>query len=129
MERDAVWMLDRGGMERGGCCLGITLRDSGRLALFLDGGAKIRGRSIVPDGWLAAATVNQVNPPGAAPYGYFWWPRPDGYEAVGIFGQSMRFIPGERLIVITNGAALQASGADVDSPKAALLIAVQTALR
>ena len=74
MENDAVWMLDRGGLERGGCCLGMTLRDSGRLALFIEGGAKVHGHSILPEGWLAAATVNQVNPPGPVPYGYFWWP-------------------------------------------------------
>jgi CubicO group peptidase (beta-lactamase class C family) len=128
MERDAVWMLDRGGLERGGCCLGITLRDYGRLALFIDGGAVVHGRSIVPDGWLTAATINEVNPPGPVPYGYFWWPHPDGYEAIGIFGQSIRFIPTEHLIVITNGATPQATGPDIDSAKAALLDAVRTAL-
>jgi len=63
------------------------------------------------------------------PYGYFWWPRPDGYEAVGIFGQSIRFIPAEHLIVITNGATQQATGADINSAKAALLEAVRMALR
>ena len=129
MESDAVWMLDRGGFERGGCCLGLTLRDYGRLALFIEGGAKVDGRSILPDGWLAASTVNQVMPPGPVPYGYFWWPRPDGYEAVGIFGQSMRFVPSERLIVIINGATLQATGADINSAKAALLDAVRQSLR
>ena len=129
MESDAVWMLDRGGLERGGCCIGMTLRDSGRLALFIDGGATVHGRSIVPDGWLAAATANEVNPPGPVPYGYFWWPRPDGYEAIGIFGQSIRFIPAEHLIVITNGATPQATGTDINSAKAALLGAVRTTLR
>jgi CubicO group peptidase (beta-lactamase class C family) len=129
MESDAVWMLDRGGLERGGCCIGMTLRDHGRLALFIAGGANVRGRSILPDGWLAAATVNQVNPSGPVPYGYFWWPRPDGYEAIGIFGQSIRFIPAEHLIVITNGATPQATGADINSAKAALLDAVLMVLR
>jgi CubicO group peptidase (beta-lactamase class C family) len=126
MESDAVWMLDRGGFERGGCCIGMTLRDYGRLALFIDGGATVDGRSIVPDGWLAAATVNEVNPPGPVPYGYFWWPHPDGYEAIGIFGQSIRFIPEEHLIVITNGATPHATGAEINSAKAALLVAVRT---
>jgi CubicO group peptidase (beta-lactamase class C family) len=129
MESDAVWMLDRGGLERGGCCMGMTLRDYGRLAVFIAGGAHVQGRSILPDGWLAAATVNEVNPPGPVPYGYFWWPRPDGYEAIGIFGQSIRFIPAEHLIVITNGATPQATGADINSAKAALLDAVRMALR
>ena len=128
MERDAVWMVDRGGLERGGCCLGMTLRDSGRLALFIAGGAKVQGRSILPDGWLAAATVNEVSPPGPVPYGYFWWPRPDGYEAVGIFGQSIRFVPAEQLIVITNGATLRPTGDDISSAKTALLQAARAAL-
>lgn len=127
MQSDAVWMLDRGGQERGGCCIGMTLRDYGRLALFIDGGAMVDGRSIVPDGWFAAATVNEVRPPGPVPYGYFWWPRPDGYEAVGIFGQSIRFLPAEHLIVITNGATPQATGADINSAKAALLDAIRRA--
>lgn len=127
MESDAVWMLDRGGLERGGCCMGITLRDYGRLALFIEGGARVDGRSILPDGWLAAATVNEVNPPGAVPYGYFWWPRPDGYEAIGIFGQSIRFVPAEHLIVIINGATRRPTGTDINSAKTALLDAVRTA--
>jgi CubicO group peptidase (beta-lactamase class C family) len=129
MESDAVWMLDRGGMERGGCCLGMTLRDYGRLALFLEGGAIVDGRSILPDGWLATATVNQVNPPGRVPYGYFWWPRPDGFEAVGIFGQSIRFVLAERLIIITNGATREPTGDDINSAKTALLAAARSALR
>jgi CubicO group peptidase (beta-lactamase class C family) len=129
MESDAVWMLDRGGLERGGCCLGMTLRDYGRFALFIEGGAKVHGASILPEGWLAAATVNEVNPPGPVPYGYFWWPRPDGFEAVGIFGQSIRFVPAEHLIVITNGATPQPTGEDINSAKAALLAATRAALQ
>ena len=39
MERDAVWMVDRGGLELGGCCISMTLRDYGRIGQFmLDGG-------------------------------------------------------------------------------------------
>jgi CubicO group peptidase (beta-lactamase class C family) len=129
MESDAVWMLDRGGLERGGCCLGITLRDYGRLALFIDAGAKVHVRSILPDGWLATATMNEVDPPGPVPYGYFWWPRPDGYEAVGIFGQSIRFVPAEHLIVITNGASSKPTGEDITSAKAAVLGAARAAFK
>lgn len=87
------------------------------------------GRSILPDGWLEAATVNEVDPPGPVPYGYFWWPRPDGYEAIGIFGQSIRFVPGDHLIVITNGATLRPTGNDISSAKSALLQAARAALR
>jgi hypothetical protein len=41
--------------RRGGCCLSMSLRDSGRLALFMDGGARVHVRSMVPDDWLATA--------------------------------------------------------------------------
>ncbi len=61
MEKDAVWMLDRGGLERGGCCIGLTMR---RLppwfAEFIAGGGMIDRRSILPDGWLAQATVQSA---------------------------------------------------------------------
>lgn len=128
MERTAIWMVDRGGLERGGCCIGMTLRDYGRLALFISAGANVHGEPILPEGYLAAATTNKVAAAGTVPYGYFWWPQPDGYEAIGIFGQSMRFVPNEHLIVITNGATPQATGRDITSAKAALLDAVRRAL-
>jgi len=43
--------------------------------------------------------------------------------------QSIRFIPAEHLIVITNGATPQATGADINSAKAELLDAVRMTLR
>jgi CubicO group peptidase (beta-lactamase class C family) len=43
MERDAVWMVDRGGLELGGCCISMTLRDYGW------------GSSCSTAGWRAAS--------------------------------------------------------------------------
>jgi CubicO group peptidase (beta-lactamase class C family) len=129
MERDAVWMTDRGGLERGGCCLAFTLRDYGRLALFIAGGGVIQGRSILPDGWLADATTNQVPPPNKVQYGYFWWVHDDGYEALGIFGQSIRFVPAQKLILVINSAAPTATGPDITAARTALLAAVEQATR
>jgi CubicO group peptidase (beta-lactamase class C family) len=129
MERDAIWMTDRGGLERGGCCLAFTLRDYGRLALFIAGGGVVHGRSILPDGWLAAATTNQVPPPNKVKYGYFWWVHDDGYEALGIFGQSIRFTPKEHLILVINSAAPTATGRDITAAHQALLDAVEQATK
>src|SRR5436190_18232252 len=35
MEKDAIWMLDTAGHERGGCCMSITLRDYGRIGQMM----------------------------------------------------------------------------------------------
>ncbi len=107
MGQDAVWMLDPGGQERGGCCISMSLRDYGRVGLFIAGGGKAGGRQIVPADWTAEATRVQIdsgNPPPAG-YGYFWWIRPYGaYEAVGIFGQSITTFKDEGLIIVVNSA-------------------------
>jgi len=129
MERDAIWMTDRGGLERGGCCLAFTLRDYGRLAMFIAAGGAIDGRSILPDGWLAAATRNEDPPPNKTPYGYFWWVHDDGYEAIGIFGQSIRFIPSQNLILVINSAAPTATGREISAAHTALLTAVEQATK
>jgi len=90
MERDAIWMIDGRGREAAGCCISMTLRDYGRVGLFIAGGGKAGGKRIVPPWWTAEATKVQISngQPPPAGYGYFWWIRPNGsYEAVGIFGQ------------------------------------------
>ena len=102
MERDANWMLDRSGTEIGGCCVSMTLRDYGRLGMFVMSGAK----GVVPPDYLAAATAKQVQSDfDGMGYGYQWWiPAPGTYEAVGIFGQSIYVNPKEKLVIVTNSA-------------------------
>ncbi len=105
MEKDAIWMLDSSGHERGGCCISMTLRDYGRMGQFmLDGGA-----GQLPDGWIAQATVNELPPPTgngrAQQYGYFWWIEPNNtFEAQGIFGQMIYVNPAEKIVIVTNSA-------------------------
>ncbi|HVY89807.1 MAG TPA: serine hydrolase domain-containing protein, partial [Hyphomonadaceae bacterium] len=60
MEQDAIWMLDKSGKERGGCCMSMTLRDYGRIGLFMLGGGKIGDKEILPPGWVDEATSNQL---------------------------------------------------------------------
>ena len=104
MERDANWMLDDWGQEHGGCCISMTLRDYGRFGQFMVEGAG----GILPDGWIQAATTNQVPIPTGGrgqQYGFFWWPRPNGhYEAQGIKGQVIHIDPVQQIVVVINSA-------------------------
>ncbi len=106
MEEDAVWMLDRGGQEFGGCCISMTLRDYGRFALFVLNGGMAGGERIVPANWFAQATRTQVDTGiGFMNYGFQWWTHADGsFEALGIFGQSIYINPAEHLIIVTSSA-------------------------
>lgn len=131
MEQDAIWMLDKAGLERGGCCMSMTLRDYARIGVFMMGGGKIDGRSILPDGYIEDATSNHV-PPGkarqaGASYGYFWWPMDDGYRAVGIFGQGIYVYPEENLVIAVNSALPKATDRAQSQKAAAMIAAVRTA--
>jgi CubicO group peptidase (beta-lactamase class C family) len=102
MEADAVWNLDSGGHERGGCCMSMTLRDYARFGLFMLEGGQAGGAQVLPAGWGAEATRAHVAMPG---YGYFWWIPGDGsYYAAGIFGQSITVVPDEQLVIAVNSA-------------------------
>lgn len=105
MEKDANWMLDYWGQEHGGCCISMTLRDYGRFGQFMLEG----GHGILPDGWIATATTNQVPTPAtgrAQPYGFFWWIQPaqNTYEAQGIKGQLIYINPAQQIVIVENSA-------------------------
>jgi CubicO group peptidase (beta-lactamase class C family) len=105
MERDAEWMIDDVGHEQGGCCIAITLRDYGRFGQFILDGARVDGKPVVPDGWLAEATRIQVSTGAASGYGYQWWPRDHGtFEGRGIYGQTLHIDPARRLVIVINSA-------------------------
>lgn len=127
MEQDATWIAnDAGpaGAEFGGSGLTTSLRDFGRLGLWvLDGGG-----SQVPEGWFAEATKPQVKAGGAA-YGYGWWPQPDGsFAALGIFGQSILIDPQRKLVVVMLGDWDQATGSEHSKARAAFWQTVQQAV-
>ncbi len=107
MQRNAVWMLDRGGNEMGGCCLSMTLRDYARFGLFFMHGGVADGKQILPKDWVKQASTTQVQSDwGHYGYGFQWWVMPGGeaYEAIGIFGQSIYLNPKDNLVVVTNSA-------------------------
>ena len=133
MEADAIWMVDKAGHERGGCCMSMTLRDYARIGLFMLGGGKINGQDILPDGWVDEATTNQL-PKGAKDargqpqsYGYFWWPREDSYAAIGIYGQGISVYPGDNLVIAINSAYVKPTDRTQSAKQAALFKAIRDA--
>ncbi|APZ98171.1 serine hydrolase [Sphingopyxis sp. QXT-31] len=105
MEQDAVWMLGATGHEISGCCVSASLKDYARFGQFMLNGGVAGGQKVLPDDWIAAATVKQagIDQPGRG-YGYQWWTNDDGsYAAQGIFGQGIFIDPKRRLVIASNG--------------------------
>lgn len=118
METNAVWMTGSTGHEIAGCCISATLHDYARFGLFMLGGAKANGTSIVPDDWMSKATTSQVDiDADGKGYGYQWWTDADGsYAAQGIFGQGIFIDPSRNLVIASNSnwprAAAAAGGGE-----------------
>lgn len=127
MESDASWLTD-GGIEVGGCCLNITLRDYARFGQFMLDGAVVDGASIVPDGWIAEATTSKSGP-DETPYGYQWWiPSPGTYAALGIFGQAIYFNPAKDLVLVQLSAWPTATDKELSARRLAFAAAVEQSL-
>ena len=124
MEQDGIWVEDVAGHERGGCCISMTLRDYGRVGQFMLEHGVIGGQDVVPKGWTEDATSKHVADP---PYGYFWWIIPGGYEAEGIFGQTMSVFPKEHLVVVINSAWPAAWSKEIDAVRFKYLAAIRAA--
>ncbi len=104
MEQPATWLLSKTGQEISGCCLQASARDFARFGQFILEGAKVKGQSIVPDGWLADATSSRtpIGQPGRG-YGYQWWTYDTGsFTARGIFGQGIFIDPKRKIVIVTN---------------------------
>jgi len=131
MERDAIWMTDLGGHERGGCCLSVTLRDYGRIGQFILDGGKAGRKQILPPAWTTEATTPQITSgTRERGYGYFWWmPDSGAYEARGIYGQSITTFPEDRIIIVTNAAWPRATGRDLSAARNAFIAAAHAAAK
>lgn len=129
MERDAFWMTNPAGSEVSGCCLSVSLHDYARMGLFALSG----GKGVVPDGWFAHATTNQVPIPkdeGGFGYGYQWWTMPGGrFAALGIFGQSIMVDPARKLVVVMSGSWPAATDQKLSAVRAAFWNKVEAAAR
>jgi CubicO group peptidase (beta-lactamase class C family) len=76
MEGEAFWNLEaEGGSAFTASGFGATLRDYGRLALFVLEGAKMPdGTAMLPDGWMRESLVpSQASIDAGSPYGFQWW--------------------------------------------------------
>jgi len=130
MEQDAVWMIDDRGQEPGGCCISVSLHDYARMGeLILDDG-RIQGRSILPTGWIEAATHKAVETGDAGGgYGYQWWTRDDGsVDARGIFGQGIHIDPKRKLVIVMSSAWAHATDRKQAADRTALYSAIAKAV-
>jgi CubicO group peptidase (beta-lactamase class C family) len=113
MEADASWIVDKAGIERGGCCLSVTLRDYARFGMFMDENGRAGGVDVLPMGWIHEAWTPQLSEPDkyAKGFGFYWQIRQDGgYEAVGAYGQSVTIYPKEHLVIAINSASVDHHG-------------------
>lgn len=133
MEQDASWLQGSTGHEISGCCMQASTRDFARFGLFMLGGGIADGKSILPDGWIAEATMKHADT--YAPkygYGYQWWTLNDGsYTARGIFGQGIFIDPKRKLIIASNSnwpQATDSQGGDQGMKRLAFYKQVQLAI-
>lgn len=112
MEADAVWMTSPEGLETGGICFSATLRDYGRLGMFMLEDGYAAGKPVLPKGWIAdAAAPHSEKAFGDIGYGYQWWTGPgDSYRGLGIMGQALFVDPKRKLIVVIQSAWTKAGG-------------------
>src|SRR5262249_7968209 len=106
------------GLEVGGSGLSATLRDYGRLGLFLLGGGRAGGEQILPEGWIKEATSSKMVGGKLVDYGYMLWPIPKAagtinegaFQARGIFGQRVYVNPRENVVIVVWGALPKPTG-------------------
>lgn len=117
MERDGYWNAESAdGNTIGGSGFGASLRDYGRVGLFvMRGGVLPSGDKVLPDGWMAEAIKPSLASIEAKqPYGYYWW-RPTyaqgemqgsegAYFARGSNGQAILVNPAEDVVIAKWGA-------------------------
>lgn len=133
MEQDASWLLGSTGHEISGCCMQASTRDFARFGLFMLGGGIADGKSVLPDGWIAEATMKQSDT--SRPeygYGYQWWTLNDGaFSARGIFGQGIFIDPKRKLVIASNSnwpQATDSQGGDQGKKRLAFYRQVQQAI-
>lgn len=130
MAKDAIWILNDGGKEIGGCCISATTRDFALFGQFAMNGGKIGDTAVVPDGWYEKAGTKQadIGMPGRG-YGYQWWTYDDGsFAAQGIFGQGIFIDPKRKLVIASNGNWPRATPDDKKAGRDAFYQAVQAYL-
>jgi CubicO group peptidase (beta-lactamase class C family) len=120
MEAMADWWLDSpDGHEIGGSGISATLRDYGRMGLFVMNDAFVGSTQVVPPGWIAESCSSKTLSTGVPQpnYGYLWWISTTGqsvidhaFYATGIFGQNIYINQKDKVVIVTWGAQSKPSG-------------------
>lgn len=109
MESDATWWVESpDGLEVGGSGLSATLRDYGRLGLFLMHDGMANGKRVLPESWMQEAGTPKTINDEVVNYGYMLWPIPNSkdtanegaFEARGIFGQHVYVNTKEKVVIV-----------------------------
>lgn len=140
MEADGYWMLEApDALELAGGNFSATLRDYGRLGLFVLREGQVGSQRLLPAGWrdLAGHADTALTEPGRLPsggglgYGYQWWSLPNStaFSAQGIFGQYLHIDPSEDLVAVVWSAWLSPSDQALEDETYAMLAAATAALR
>lgn len=134
MEQEGAWLLNQSGREIAGCCISAALRDYGRFGVFFMNGGYVDGVSILPDGWVSAATTSTERAleamKGRAGYGLQWWTTPGpAYRASGIYGQGLWLNPELSLVVVTQSAWDKAIDPDGMERRSLMIAAVEREIR
>lgn len=140
MEADAYWLLDApGGTELGGGAISATLRDYGRLGLFVLHDGVVGGEQVLRTGWrdTAGRPEGSLTAPGtlisgyALGYGYQWWSLPSSraFTAQGIYGQFLYIDPAEDVVGVVWGAWNTPNDGAAEIETYALMTAAVAALR
>ena len=140
MQADGYWLLDApNGTELGGGAFSATLRDYGRLGLFVLRDGVIGTERVLPVGWrdTAGRPADALTAPGTLisgyplGYGYQWWSLPSSaaFTGQGIYGQFLYIDPDEDLVGVVWGAWNTPNDGAAEAETYALMAAAAEALR
>lgn len=96
------WGADPKGYSIGGYGLHLRPVDLAKLGLLALQDGVWDGERLLPEGWMAESTTQQVKKDDGAGYGYMWtvYPKQGRYSALGLGGQQIHVYPAKNLIVV-----------------------------
>ena len=124
------WGADPKGYSTGGYGLHLRPVDLAKLGLLSLQDGVWDGERLLPEGWVAQSTTQQVKKDDGAGYGYMWtvYPKQGRYSALGLGGQQIHVYPAKNLIImVTAGLPAYTEAPEVEQMlKASILPAVKS---